>query len=71
MQLKSLVFVAVIKAVVAGEMDPKCAVDLSVSTNQNPDSKQVVSSGGHGDPRSQARVKMKGCGGDERGEERS
>ena len=45
-QLKSLGFVAVIKAVVAGEMDPKYAVDLSANTYQSLDSKRVVSTRG-------------------------
>lgn len=43
--MKSLGFVAVIKAVVAGEMDPKYAVDLSVNRYQSLDSKRVVSTG--------------------------
>lgn len=48
MQLKSLGFVAVIKAVVAGELDPKYAVDLCANRYQSLDSKRVVSTGGQG-----------------------
>ena len=44
--MKSLGFVAVIKAVVAGEMDPKYAVDLHANRYQSLDSKRVVSTGG-------------------------
>lgn len=46
--MKSLGFVAVIKAVVAGEMDPKYAVDLPASRYQSPDGKRVVSTEGRG-----------------------
>lgn len=49
MQLKSLGFVAVIKAVVAGEMNPKYAVDLSAYRYQSLDSKRVVSTRGQED----------------------
>lgn len=65
--MKSLGFVAVIKAMVAGEMDPKYAVDLAVNRYQSPDSKRVLCTVGHGDPWSKPMVKMKGWGGDEKG----
>lgn len=67
---KSLGFVAVIKGAVAGELDPKCAVDLCVNENQSLDSKRVVSTGGQGGSLEQTRVKMKGYGRDERRRQR-
>lgn len=65
--MKSLSCAALIKAMVAGEMDPKFAVELFANTYQSLDSKRVVTAGGQGDPWSKLRVKMKGCRGDERG----
>lgn len=53
---------------VAGEMDPKYAVDLFREQISKPG--QQTSGkywGTGGDPWSKPRVKMKGCGGDERG----
>lgn len=48
MLLKSFSFVAVIKAMVAGEIHSKYTVDLSVSRYQSLDSKRVVSTVGTG-----------------------
>lgn len=62
MQLKSLGFVAVIKAVVAGEMDPKYAVDLSANRYQSLDSKRVVSTEGQGGSLEQTEGKDEGMG---------
>lgn len=60
MELKSLGFVAVIKAVVAGEMDPKYAVDLAARRYQSLDSKRVVSTGGQGGSLEQTEGKDEG-----------